>query len=49
VAVSARFFQSKIFIDMVPSAARVLSPLELVKLEDHAAINVVLKMKRKIS
>ena len=38
VSVSARLFQSKIFMDMDPSAARVLSPLEEVKLEEKAAI-----------
>ena len=40
VAVSARRFQSKIFMDMVPSAERVLRPLELVKLEDQAAVRL---------
>lgn len=38
VAVSARRFQSKIFMDMVPCAARVWRPLELVKLEVQAAV-----------
>lgn len=31
---------------MVPSAARVLSPLELVKLDENAAINFIKKNKK---